>query len=76
LDLENEGIMILKNVGNHSPNDIASHTRRPEPSHVTVLETTEALVAVNMLKKLHLIGIMCHKLEYIPTKGMLSCKGI
>jgi len=30
MTLENKGITILRNVGNHSPNDIASHPRRRE----------------------------------------------
>jgi hypothetical protein len=54
-NLENVGIMILRNSGNRSPNDKALHPGRLEASHVTVLETTESFNICEYAKNIILL---------------------
>jgi len=53
-NLKMMALMILRNFGNHSPNDTASLPSRPESSHV--LETTESFNISEYVKYLILLG--------------------
>lgn len=43
LDLADEGILFIGNVGNHSPDDPTAHHRRVESSRFTSVTIADAL---------------------------------
>jgi hypothetical protein len=63
LKMENKGTTVLQNTMNHSPNDKASHPRRPESFSETLVTTHETT--------------KCHKAEdhYFRNANALSFKG-
>jgi len=54
-NLKMMALMIIRNFGNHSPNDTASHPSRPESSHITILVTTESFNTCEYVKNLILL---------------------